>query len=104
MDRNRRYQLVRGPGAAHEGWRAEMSPRLRIAAEWQFGTPLLLILVFLIKGNLGGLLVTAIMAVIFWLGLSYKFAQNRTAWWVTVALFSGVWLFGAIGILTTPSS
>jgi hypothetical protein len=81
-----------------------MSPRLRIAAEWQFGTPLVLILVFLIKGDLGGVVVSMVLAYTGWLGLSYKFAQNRTAWWVTVALFSGVWLFGAIGILTTPSS
>jgi hypothetical protein len=98
-----RFRLVRGPGAAQRGWRAEMSPRLRIFGEWQLGTPLIPAIVFLLRGDLGGVLMTAVLSFIFFLGLSYKFGRNRTAWWISVGLFSALWIIGAIAVVTTPT-
>jgi hypothetical protein len=103
MARPSRFQLVIGPGAAHKGWRAEMSPLLRIAGEWPLGTPLVPALVFLLRGDFGGVLMTAVMSFIIWLGLSYKFGRNRTAWWISVGLFSALWIIGAIAVVTTPT-
>jgi hypothetical protein len=76
-----------------------MSPRLRVAAEWQFGSALLPMLACAVKGPYWGIAVFAVLSIGASLGLSYRFAESRLSWWLAVALFTSTWLFIGIGAL-----
>jgi hypothetical protein len=82
-----------------------MSPGLRIAGDWQFGSALLPVIAFAVKGPYWGIPLFAFLSFVAWLGLSSaRFASSRLGWWAAVAAFTFAFAFVGLGFLFSNSS
>lgn len=96
------------PGSRRPPWQQRLPNRLRVAAEWQFGTPIALALVCLIRGVLPGAAVFLFLGGFWYLFLTGwhegKMITNRLIWWPTVLFLSVIQGGIALILLLDPPS
>jgi hypothetical protein len=84
-------------------WQEQLPKGLRLAAEWQFGTLLLVALVQLLKDEFAGAFFFVMMSVFFFTFLAAwredRHIKSPYVWWLVVGLLSAMSAVTVVGLI-----